>query len=86
MAKKKKTTPAPRPAAADAPATLKDMLSREVLDKLKAQSDALKAEEQGKKDAALKEAEDKRKAEQKRLENDFGHLLENSSQDWSKFK
>ncbi|WNS40973.1 YqkE family protein [Paenibacillus sp. MMS20-IR301] len=86
MAKKNKNIPASRPAAADAPATLKDMLSREVLDKLKAQSDALKAEEQSKKEAVLKEAEDKRKAEQKRLENDFGHLLENSNQDWHKFK
>lgn len=62
------------------------MLSGEVLEKLKAQSDALKAEERDKKEAALKAAEDKRKAEQKRLENDFGHLLENSNQDWSKFK
>ncbi|WP_340021848.1 YqkE family protein [Paenibacillus sp. FSL K6-1096] len=86
MAKKKKNPPAPRPAATDAPTTLKDMLSGEVLEKLKAQSDALKAEERDKKEAALKAAEDKRKAEQKRLENDFGHLLENSSQDWSKFK
>ncbi|MEK3795459.1 YqkE family protein [Paenibacillus sp. FSL R7-0204] len=86
MAKKKKNTPAPRPAQADAPATLKDMLSGEVLEKLKAQSDALKAEERDKKEAVLKAAEDKRKAEQKRLENDFGHLLENSNQDWSKFK
>ncbi|WP_019912868.1 YqkE family protein [Paenibacillus sp. HW567] len=86
MAKKKKTTPAPRPAAADAPATLKDLLSSDVLDKLKAQSDALKAEENGKKEAARKAAEDQRKAEQKRLDNDFAHLLENSSQDWHKFK
>ncbi|MBP2114205.1 YqkE family protein [Paenibacillus silagei] len=86
MAKKKKNTPAPRPAATDAPATLKDMLSGEVLEKLKAQSDALKAEERDKMEAVLKAAEDKRKAEQKRLENDFGHLLENSNQDWSKFK
>lgn len=86
MAKKKKNTPAPRPAATDAPTTLKDMLSGEVLEKLKAQSDALKAEERDKKEAALKAAEDKRRAEQKRLENDFGHLLENSNQDWTKFK
>ncbi|MBW4083494.1 YqkE family protein [Paenibacillus sp. S150] len=86
MAKKKKSTPAPRPAASDAPATLKDLLSRDVLDKLKAQADALKAEENEKKEAARKAVEDQRKAEQKRLENDFAHLLENSSQDWSKFK
>ncbi len=86
MAKKKKTTPMPRPAASDAPATLKDLLSSDVLDKLKAQSDALKAEEHEKKEAARKAVEDQRKAEQKRLDNDFGHLLENSSQDWHKFK
>ncbi|WP_310831834.1 YqkE family protein [Paenibacillus pedocola] len=86
MAKKKKTASAPRPAAADAPATLKDLLSSDVLNKLKAQSDALKAEENDKKEAARKAVEDQRKAEQKRLENDFAHLLENSSQDWHKFK
>lgn len=86
MAKKKKTTPAPRPAAVDAPATLKDLLSSDVLEKLKAQADALKAEENDKKEAARKAAEDQRKAEQKRLDNDFAHLLENSSQDWHKFK
>ncbi|KWX80187.1 YqkE family protein [Paenibacillus sonchi] len=86
MAKKKKAAPAPRPAASDAPATLKDLLSSDVLDKLKAQSDALKAEEHEKKEAARKAVEDQRKAEQKRLENDFAHLLENSSQDWHKFK
>ncbi|UQZ35269.1 DUF3886 domain-containing protein [Paenibacillus sp. PK3_47] len=86
MAKKKKVTHSPRPAAGDAPATLKDLLSSDVLDKLKAQSDALKAEENDKKEAARKAAEDQRKAEQKRLENDFAHLLENSNQDWHKFK
>lgn len=86
MAKKKQNTSAPRPAAADAPATLKDLLSSDVLNKLKAQSDALKAEEQDKKEAVRKAAEDQRKAEQKRLENDFAHLLENSNQDWHKFK
>ncbi|MNP87168.1 hypothetical protein D3C76_1878820 [compost metagenome] len=57
-----------------------------MLNKLKAQSDALKAEEQDKKEAVRKAAEDQRKAEQKRLENDFAHLLENSNQDWHKFK
>ncbi|WP_342564731.1 YqkE family protein [Paenibacillus sp. FSL R7-0345] len=86
MAKKKQNTSTPRPAAADAPATLKDLLSSDVLNKLKAQSDALKAEEQDKKEAVRKAAEDQRKAEQKRLENDFAHLLENSNQDWHKFK
>lgn len=86
MAKKKKVTPTPRPTASDTPATLKDLLSSDVLDKLKAQSDALKAEENDKKEAARKAVEDQRKAEQKRLENDFAHLLDNSNQDWHKFK
>ncbi|WP_150265827.1 YqkE family protein [Paenibacillus tepidiphilus] len=86
MAKKKKPVSAPRPAATDAPATLKDMLSSDVLNKLKAQSDALKAEENAKKEAARQAAEEQRKAEQKRLDNDFAHLLANSNQDWHKFK
>jgi len=86
VAKKKKMPSQPRTPAADAPATLKDMLSREVLDKLKAQSDEWKAEETSRKEAERKALEDQRKAEQKRLENDFAHLLENSSQDWHKFK
>ncbi|WP_151732934.1 YqkE family protein ['Paenibacillus yunnanensis' Narsing Rao et al. 2020] len=86
MAKKKKTASAPRPAAADAPATLKDMLSSDVLSKLKAQADALKAEENAKKEAARQAAEEQRKAEQKRLDNDFAHLLANSDPNWHKFK
>ncbi|MBT2289834.1 YqkE family protein [Paenibacillus albidus] len=86
MAKKKKMPTTPRTATPDGPATLKDLLSSEVLDKLKAQSDALKTEENDRKEAARKAVEDERKAEQKRLENDFGHLLENSKQDWHNFK
>lgn len=86
MAKKKKTQAPPRAAAADSPATLKDLLSSDVLSKLKAQADELKAEEADRKEAARKAAEDQRKAEQKRLDNDFAHLLENSDQDWHKFK
>ncbi|WP_313637643.1 YqkE family protein [Paenibacillus sp. FSL K6-0276] len=86
MAKKKKMPTAPRPAATDGPATLKDLLSSDVLGKLKAQSDALKAEENDRKEAARKAVEDQRKAEQKRLDNDFAHLLENSNQDWHKYK
>ncbi|MDQ0196496.1 YqkE family protein [Paenibacillus wynnii] len=86
MAKKKKTPSAPRTPAAEGPATLKDLLSSEVLGKLKAQSDELKAEENNRKELARKAVEDKRIAEQKRLENDFEHLLENSSQDWHKYK
>lgn len=86
VAKKKKMPTTPRPAVAEGPATLKDLLSSDVLSKLKAQSDALKVEENDRKEAARKEVEDKRKAEQKRLDNDFAHLLENSKQDWHNFK
>ncbi|MFF2908799.1 YqkE family protein [Paenibacillus sp. NPDC057934] len=86
MAKKNRTQTPPRAAAADSPATLKDLLSSDVLSKLKAQADELKAEEKQRQEAARQAVEDQRKAEQKRLENDFGHLLENSKQDWHKFK
>ncbi|MFC3748434.1 YqkE family protein [Paenibacillus sp. GCM10012306] len=86
MAKKKRTQTPPRAAAADSPATLKDLLSSDVLSKLKAQADELKAEEKQRQEAARQAVEDKRKAEQKRLENDFAHLLENSKQDWHNFK
>lgn len=86
MAKKKKMPNPPRAVAAEGPATLKDLLSSDVVEKLKAQSDAMKAEENERKEAARKAVEDQRKAEQKRLENDFEHLLENSSQDWHKYK
>lgn len=86
MAKKKKLPSTSRPAAVDGPATLKDLLSSDVLSKLKAQSDELKAEENNRKEAARKVVEDQRTAEKKRLENDFAHLLDNSSQDWKKFK
>lgn len=86
MAKKKKLPSTPRPAAVDGPTTLKDLLSSDVLSKLKAQSDELKTEENDRKEAARKVVEDQRTAEKKRLENDFAHLLDNSSQDWKKFK
>lgn len=86
MAKKKKMSTTPRAATNEGPATLKDLLSSEVLGKLKEQADALKAEENERKEAARKAVEDQRKAEKKRLENDFAHLLENSNQDWHKFK
>ncbi|MCM3630916.1 YqkE family protein [Paenibacillus glycanilyticus] len=66
--------------------TLKDMLSADVLQKLKAQSDEMKAAEEQKKQKARVEAEEARKKEQKRLENDMNYLLENSKQDWRKYK
>ncbi|MNI24549.1 hypothetical protein D3C73_781730 [compost metagenome] len=86
MAKKRKPIVAPKPAAEDKPATLKDLLSVDVLNKLKAQSDAMKAEEEQRKEASRKQAEEARKAEQKRLDNSFEHLLDNSKLDWRTYK
>jgi hypothetical protein len=86
MAKKKMSVSAPKPDTTDKPTTLKDLLSAEVLGKLKAQSDAWKAEEEQRKEDERKRAEEARKAEQRRLDNDFGHLLNNSSMDWRKHK
>ncbi|MFD0695683.1 YqkE family protein [Paenibacillus sp. GCM10027628] len=86
MAKKKWSAAAPDATSQDKPATLKDLLSPEVLSKLKSQSDAMKAEEQARKEAAREQAEAARKAEEKRLENDFGHLLSKSNLDWRKHK
>jgi hypothetical protein len=86
MAKKKNVPAVKKAATNDAPATLKDLLRPEVLDKLKAQADELKAEEENRREASRKAAADSRKAEEKRLENDFGHLLETSKQDWRKYK
>lgn len=45
MAKKKQKSPLPRTEAADKPATLKDMLDPQVLAKLKATTESLKANE-----------------------------------------
>jgi hypothetical protein len=70
----------------DKPATLKDALSPDILQKLKTQTEELKANELVKKEEARKLAEEKRKQEQKKLENDFDYLLNNSSMDWRKFK
>lgn len=70
----------------DQGATLKDLLNPEILSKLKAQGDALKAEEKQRAEEKKQQEEEARKREQKRLDNDFGHLLANSSQDWHKFK
>ncbi|WP_037291471.1 YqkE family protein [Saccharibacillus sacchari] len=74
MAAKKKQ-PAARPAASDKPATLKDMLNPEVLAKLQAQANELKATEQERRDEEQRQAAEAKKAERKRLENDFEYLL-----------
>lgn len=86
MAKKKRPTAAPKPISPDKPATLKDMLNPEVLEKLKKQADELKAEEEKGKEEKRKQVEEARKAEQKRLDNDFEHLLKNSSLNWKNYK
>ncbi|MDG0812546.1 YqkE family protein [Cohnella rhizosphaerae] len=90
MAKKKSGAPR-RPEAREAqPAaagsTLKELLSAETLQKLKAHADSIKEEDR-------KQAEEKRaaeaeakRAEEKRLDGDFGHLLDNSRLDWKSFK
>lgn len=87
MAKKRPAAPAQATAAAaDKPATLKDLLNPETVNKLKAQADEMKAAEAKRKEEERKRAEEGRKAEQKRLDNDFGHLLEQSGLDWRKYK
>jgi len=86
MAKKKGPAAASKPAPEDKPATLKDLLSAEMLGKLKAQQDELKAAEEKRREDERQRAEEARKAEQKRLDNDFGHLLDTSKMDWKKFK
>lgn len=86
MAKKKRPQAAQKPAIDEKSATLKDLLSPEVLNKLKAQANELKAEEAQHKEKLKKQAEEARKAEQKALENNFEHLLQNSKLDWRKYK
>jgi len=70
----------------DQPATLKDLLRPDLIEQLKAHASELKAAEQAQKEAERQRAEEARKAEQKRLDNNFEHLLNNSSMDWRKHK
>lgn len=79
---KKKGSVGPIPVSQDKPATLKDLLNTETLDKLKAQADEWKAEEDKRKEDIKKQADEARNAEKKRLENDFEHLLNNSNLNW----
>ncbi|THF79571.1 YqkE family protein [Cohnella fermenti] len=87
---KKKMAPPPRKlspdSSADSKLTLKELLGADVIGKLKAQADELKASEAAARERKRLAEEEKRKAEQKRLDNDFEHLLNNSSSDWRKFK
>ncbi|WP_282942120.1 YqkE family protein [Paenibacillus sp. RC67] len=75
-----------KPEAGDKPTTLKDLLNPEIVNKLKSQADEMKAKEAEQREKNRQEAEDARKAEKKRLESDFGYLLENSGMDWRKHK
>lgn len=87
--KKRNSAPANSQKAAereDKGPTLKDLLSADVLNRLKLQSDELKAAEEKRKEEANLQAEEARKQEQKRLENDMAYLLDNNKQDWRKFK
>lgn len=86
MAKKKRTSPLPRTESTDKPATLKDMLDPQVLAKLKATTESLKANESDRLEKERQEREAARKAEQKLRDNDFEYLLEHSEMDWKKYK
>lgn len=86
MSKKKRPPVAPKPAAQDKPSTLKDLLSPEVVDRLKAQAAELKSQEEQRKEESRKQAEEARRIEQKQLENNFEYLLKNSGLDWRKYK
>ncbi|WP_055105262.1 YqkE family protein [Paenibacillus ihumii] len=88
MAKRRNARPsaASGASASDKPATLKDLLGADTVSKLKEQAESLRREEDERKAAARKQAEAARRAEQKKLENDFEYLLNNSNMDWHKYK
>ncbi|MEO3944955.1 DUF3886 domain-containing protein [Gorillibacterium sp. CAU 1737] len=90
MAKKKKTAPAPRPAQADKPTTLADLIRPEIREKLQAdakeQAETLRKTEETKRLEERRKAEEARKAEEDRRNNDFAYLLENSKMDWKTYK
>lgn len=87
MAKRKRQANHARQAGRDeSPATLKDRLSPEVLEKLKMQEEVLQKEEQERRQEKKKQAEASRRAEQERRENDFEFLLNHSELDWHKYK
>ncbi|WP_020615135.1 YqkE family protein [Paenibacillus daejeonensis] len=86
MAKKKKPITPQRQTEPNSGATLKDLLSPEMASKLKAQSEAWKAEEAEAQAAKRRQAEEERQAREKQLEQNFEHLLNHSKQDWRNFK
>lgn len=91
MAKKDKKRKPERPAVKDSGAepqgaTLRDLLGADTISKLIAQADEMKQAEAARKEQLRKQEEEAKKQEQKRLENDFSYLLENSDKNWSKYK
>lgn len=66
--------------------SLKDLLQKDVLAKLKQQAEEVKQEDAAKQKAAADAQAEAKRLEQKRLENDFNYLLENSDPNWSKYK
>lgn len=70
----------------DHPVLLNELLSADIVNKLKAQAEELKKAEASRKEEVRQQEEEKKKLEQKRLENDFSYLLENSDPNWSKHK
>lgn len=66
--------------------TLKDLLKPDILDQLKSQKEKLKKAEEWQQTKLKQKEQEMRRAEQKRLENDFEYLLENSDLDWKKYK
>lgn len=83
---KKKPRPTPPVTSGDQPATLKDLLSPDILSKLKEQAADMKREEEQRKEEIRLQAEEERKAKQKKLDNNFEHLLSTSDMDWHKYK
>ncbi|WP_309122120.1 YqkE family protein [Paenibacillus sp.] len=81
-----KSAPKASPQEKEKGLTLKDALGADVLAKLKAQADALKAQEAQERERQRVLEEERRKQEQKRLDNDFEYLLGKSGMDWKKFK
>jgi hypothetical protein len=85
MKKKAQATPK-QTTNLDKPITLKELLNPEIINKLQAQADEMKAAEAAEKEKVRTLAEEAKMVEQKRLENDFEYLLKNSSMDWRKNK
>lgn len=86
MGKKRRPTTAPAQTASDKSITLKDLLSSDVLNKLKVQAEELKLEENNRKELERQKSEEVQRTEQKKLDNNFEYLLNNSGLDWRKYK